>query len=657
VLDQAGSEGAAASDFEDWWSGASRDYLPSGRPKAPGPSAKDHLDQLKRQLTSPLVDRDGNPTYVSYDPEPWAGSWQRSVPLDPGDATRHVGPSAITDSAGATTRFKYDAIGNLTSVTDANGNTTTYAYDANGRLVKETLALGQTTTYAYNDAANSITITDPKGQTTTLTYSETGRLVSIKRPSDALASNVTLTYDLNGRLTGWDDGTMSETYTWDGAGRKLSQNINYGSISLGSQYTYNTSGLRSTLTGPDGITYTYSYDKSNQPLRIDIPGVGSLGLQDFHTGLPAEIDYPGGTKLLASFTSFFELAGTQLVDTSQQVRTSAQYSLNADRMVTSKTVDSVTTSYAYDAGQRVASASGGSETFVYDAAGNLLGPGSPMAPWSYDANERLLSTGSVSYTYDGNGNVASKTSGGVTTSYAYDTANRLVQVKDGGGNVTASYGYDPFDRRTWKATGGATTYYYYEDEGLAAEQVGSTIQAAYAYLPASGHGTNPLFLKTGGNYYYYQNDHLGTPQRLSDSTGNVVWAADYTTYGNATVRPTSTVTNNLRFPGQYYDAETGLHYNHRRYYDPAIGRYLTPDPIGISGGLNAYQYARGNPTNWIDPTGEGYWGLALFALFVIIVICSYVQYKNPAGGPCGCISIYNTATYKPPPPKPPKVKK
>jgi len=82
-----------------------------------------------------------------------------------------------------------------------------------------------------------------------------------------------------------------------------------------------------------------------------------------------------------------------------------------------------------------------------------------------------------------------------------------------------------------------------------------------------------------------------------------VWSATYDAFGRATVDSASTVTNNLRYPGQYYDAETGLHYNWNRYYDPVTGRYSTSDPIGLEGGINEYVYAIGRPIYWIDPYG------------------------------------------------------
>ena len=109
-------------------------------------------------------------------------------------------------------------------------------------------------------------------------------------------------------------------------------------------------------------------------------------------------------------------------------------------------------------------------------------------------------------------------------------------------------------------------------------------------------------MKVGGNYYFYHNDHLGTPQKLTGVNGAVVWSAKYESFGKTTVE-VEAVESNLRFPGQYFDEETGLHYNYHRYYDPRTGRYLTPDPIGLEGGINLFAYVNNNPINETDPLG------------------------------------------------------
>jgi RHS repeat-associated protein len=116
-------------------------------------------------------------------------------------------------------------------------------------------------------------------------------------------------------------------------------------------------------------------------------------------------------------------------------------------------------------------------------------------------------------------------------------------------------------------------------------------------------GGAPLALMAPSGIYYYYADHLGTPQSLTGSDQAVVWQAHHDLFGRASVT-TQAVVNNLRFPGQYFDAETGLHYNYFRDYDPSIGRYIESDPIGLEGGLNTYLYAAANPFRFTDPTGQ-----------------------------------------------------
>ncbi len=112
-----------------------------------------------------------------------------------------------------------------------------------------------------------------------------------------------------------------------------------------------------------------------------------------------------------------------------------------------------------------------------------------------------------------------------------------------------------------------------------------------------------FLLGTGSRDAMIHNDHLGTPQKMTDASGTVVWAADYKPFGEATIT-VSTITNNLRFPGQYFDQETGLNYNINRDYNPTIGRYIEADPVGLLDGINhLYVYSQNNPVIIIDPSG------------------------------------------------------
>ena len=103
--------------------------------------------------------------------------------------------------------------------------------------------------------------------------------------------------------------------------------------------------------------------------------------------------------------------------------------------------------------------------------------------------------------------------------------------------------------------------------------------------------------------YYFLNDHLGTPLLMTDESNKVVWEGRYDPFGECIVHPFATIENNFRLPGQYYDKETGLHYNYHRYYQARTGRYVTADPIGQAGGINFFAYVGNNPVNSVDPSG------------------------------------------------------
>jgi len=170
--------------------------------------------------------------------------------------------------------------------------------------------------------------------------------------------------------------------------------------------------------------------------------------------------------------------------------------------------------------------------------------------------------------------------------------------------VIAKYYYDPFGRRLSKEANGEKTFFLYADEGLVGEYdaTGKEIKT-YGYKPNSIWTTDPVFMKQGNEYYFYHNDHLGTPMQMTDVSGNAAWSAKYDSFGKAEIG-VETVVNNLRFPGQYFDGETGLYYNYKRYYFNQLGRYLSTDPLFNHINNNPYYYADMNPINKIDPKGE-----------------------------------------------------
>ena len=234
--------------------------------------------------------------------------------------------------------------------------------------------------------------------------------------------------------------------------------------------------------------------------------------------------------------------------------------------------------------------------------------------------------------------------GGHIQSFEWDALGRLIKSKND--KAETHYRYDPFGRRIEKSKQDSinrnyteTTQYGWDGDTLAFEsthqytkhyvyEMGSfipLIQASYRQqinqhqTPTWDNGydidKDPLWQTTQkaekfDRVWFYHCDHLGTPQEMTDQTGAIVWSAEYKAWGECKAKTfvkrdiwdSEIITNNIRFQGQYYDQETGLHYNRYRYYSPYVGRFISKDPIGLLGGENNYQYAP-NPVGWVDPQG------------------------------------------------------
>ncbi len=581
------------------------------------------LDASPAQTTRNTYDRAGNLTAVT-------GPANRTT------ATSYDGLGQVTrttDPEGNSTGYGYDARGNLISVTDAKGNTHRYEYDRLDRMVKEIRPLGQTTSYAYDPNGNLIQTTDAKGQIKRYTVDAAGRRTREDHYPDAaaLAANnaaktIAYTWNTLDRLTGYADGTTTATYTYDAKQlRQVGESVNYGSFSLAVSQTYNALGQTASLTYPDGAQYTYTYDSNNQLSTVDLPaGSGNITFNSYTWTVPAQITMPGGTARNLQYDGLLRLKDLAVKDPGQSRVMGYQYGYDLAGNITSKVTEAGSTGYSYDALDRLTGAAytgqttaQANESYSYDQVANRITDSkTAAAAWAYDANNRLITADNLSYTYDANGNTTSQTDSANpanTRNYVYDTDNRLVEVRDASNSLIAAYSYDPFGRRLSKDTGNSKTYYFYSAEGLIAEaDATGQVTRSYGYAPGSTFTTNPLWMRTASQagqpvYYTYQNDHLGTPMKLLNQSGAAVWGATYDAFGKAAVDPNSTVTNNLRYPGQYYDAETNLHYNWHRYYDPGTGRYITFDPIGLAGGINGYSYVKGNPIKRVDPTGLKGW--------------------------------------------------
>jgi len=246
------------------------------------------------------------------------------------------------------------------------------------------------------------------------------------------------------------------------------------------------------------------------------------------------------------------------------------------------------------------------ETFAFDPAHNLIDKKGLAL-----LDNRIETYQDKRYTYDAFGNMETKKiSHHTQMTFSYNLEHQMTQAKVNKNNLTQSYtyGYDPFGRRVSKTDAFGTTYFTWDGNRLLCEKRNSKVQT-YIY---EQEGFVPVAtLDEENTINYYHTDHLGTPQEMTNTEGDIVWEAEYSTWGNTAKVSYKQVDANmqdevafqpLRFQGQYYDTETGLHYNRFRYYDPDVGRFTTQDPIQLAGGLNLYQYAP-NPMLWVDPLG------------------------------------------------------
>jgi RHS repeat-associated protein len=521
------------------------------------------------------------------------------------ELTRRISETKAQDEV---TRFVYDKSDNLIRLEDPNNGFTYFEYDLTGRLVKESKPLQEETTYTYDNNGNLVSTVNANGRKTVHTYNSLNwlnRTDSYATATDTEpAKTVTYTYNEVGSLTGYDDSVTSATYGYDDLQRRISESVNYGTFSLSHGYTYYGNSRKKSYTDPAGRIRTWSYDPAGRPTGLDLGAAGQVSTSSFAWNSPTKITLPGGSTLNYGYNGLQEPIAITAKDPGENKVIDYGYSYSAVGQVSEKTTEHGNYAYGYDDVNQLTSVESpvGAEAYTYDGLGNRL-TSSEHTNWNYDDNNRLQSNGTASFDYDTHGNMVQRSAAGTITNFEYTVDNRLQRVKDEKDGAIASYSYDPFGRRLWKDVDGSRTYFHYNDEGLAGEYDASGIEErTYGYQAGSPWSTNPLFVQEGGEYYWYQNDHLGTPQKLVAQNGTVVWSATYDSFGKAVVE-VATVVNNLRFPGQYFDAETGLHYNWHRFYDPDTGRYISADPIGLAGGMNLYAYVGGNPVNTVDPLG------------------------------------------------------
>jgi RHS repeat-associated protein len=543
--------------------------------------------------------------------------------------------SRVTDviqPGNVTTKYGYNSNSNLTSVRDANTNTTTYKYDDKGRVYQVISPDTGTTTYTYDPAGNMTSKVDASPVTITYQYDALNRLTTIDFQTDV---DIVYSYDTcvngKGRLCSMTDASGSTSYEYYAKGQMKTETKVIDGVTYTTQYTYDMNGNIKTMTYPSGrvVTYIYTNDRVVSVLNnaaylatsIGYKAFGGMTSITYGNGIAGSIDYDNQYRITSIAAGTVLSLNYSLYDANGNIKT-IQNGLESTK----------SRSFTYDGLDRLDTAIssgiwGGTLDWDYDGVGNRVKEigGSLTTNYNYFTGTNKLQslTGALgkTFTFDSNGNTDTEDGG---RDFVYDQNQRLIRVNDGSA-TKGEYTYNGNGQRVKKVASGATTIFHYSQSGqiIAESEISGNISAEYVYLNGQ-----PLAKIEGGNSYYYHNDHLATPQKMTDASGVVVWSADYKPFGEATVT-VSTITNNLRFPGQYFDTETGNHYNYFRDYNPVIGRYIEADPLGIEEGVNhLYLYVQNNPAKFMDPYGNA-----------ISVFTRSLDWKKKSGSYLHCVLI------------------
>ena len=503
------------------------------------------------------------------------------------------------DSLGHKTYFRRDPAGNLIQLFDANGNITRYRYDDMNRLIEKIDAGKNRFKYAFDNMGQLIAATDAKGQTIRYSYNSFGQLIN---KHYANGSTVTFLYNLAGKITSVQGPNTSLFYTYDSLDRIVSkQDVMLGQKLL---YSYDAAGRVTKITGPDDLSIQYAYNgRGSLTAIIDPQGEKTEYIYD-KAGRRSGINHPNKTFSQFRYDELGRVSSILHKTNAGKPIKNAKYTYNSnDNRVTAVIDGRQTQKFTYDAlNQLIVETTPDGETisYKYDPVGNrLTANGKRRTKYHYDALNRLVKAGNTKYSYDGNGNLIKKVSPKGTTQYSYDADKNLavVDLSDGRKYV---YGYNAYGNRVSKKGPKRKTHYLYDREDVLAE-FGYDKKLDKLYL--HGPGLDDLAgLVVGKEKFSVHTDVLSSIVALTDRKQEIVSHYEYSAFGE--IKPVKeTVAIPYLYTGARYDAESGLHHLRSRYYNPKIGRFVSPDNIDIAGGINLYTYVNNNPVNFTDPMG------------------------------------------------------
>jgi RHS repeat-associated protein len=552
------------------------------------------------------------------------------------DADNELTQVKRADSPQTTLTTEYNLDGTVADQKDGKNNAIqTYAYDSLAHVKTVTDALNNVTSYVYDAYGNMLSKQDPGGNCgaqpatscTTYTYDAVNQLTGISY-SDGMTPNVsTITYDGDGQRLSMTDGTGTSSFGWDSLHRMVGYTNGHGDQL---QWQYNLRNLPIKVIYPGSLNVIPGYDNAGRWTSVQDWNSNTTSFAyDADSNLTTET-FPTASGVVDTFTfnAADQMTNVASVKGGSTTLFSAGYSRDsANQLSSDSSAASGTGFYKYTPLNQLcyAGASNGSAcssppsgiAYKYDAADNLIQKGTGQQQ-AFDNADELCWTASTSsacstppsgattYQYDNRGNRTNVSpSVGQAQTLTYDQANRLAKFAAAS---TTSYGYNGDGLRMCKYTGssnqpcsavGATQFLW--DVAGALSLLLKDGSTAYIYGP----GGQPLEQVNTSATYWFHHDQTGSTRLITNSTATTPHPASYTydPYGGM-ASISESITNPLRFGGQYQDAESGLYYLRARYYDPVTAQFLARDPLAANT-RQPYDYTSNNPLNSTDPSGQG----------------------------------------------------
>jgi len=552
--------------------------------------------------------------------------------------------TSVSDPRQLITKYANSGFDELNTLTSPDTGVTQYQYDPSGNLTVQTDARGKRGVYAY----------DPADRLTQIQYGQAGSGIALAGIEEVVSygyDEATGGTGAVGRLThadvtGTPLGNSHLAYQYDTHGR-VTQKTQQLAIApaLFVQTHYNALGQRDEVTLPSGAVISYAYGADGRVMTIAVNGVvivrdvayfpfGDLGSW-------TESTISGG----ASYTRQYD--GDGRVTSYRDGSVNRQLAYDAASRITAS-VDSgvggtADWTYGYDDQDRLTGAtnaamtgatSGINQSFVYDATGNRTTATTSGVTTNYvtdSQSNRLAQIGGVARNYDAAGNTTDWVSPVGAIHASYSARNRLAQTQTVA--PLASYAYDAWGERVGKQGAGYTQFVYDDDGHLQGEydQAGRLIEetlwlddtpvvtlklragAADGSAIGGGSATPWQGLPAGGvEVFWIESDQLDTPRAIVNQTHQLIWQWDSDPFGNTLPNQTPSISQgiatafvyNLRFPGQYFDAETQTHYNYFRDYESQSGRYAESDRLGLGDGANTFLYVGADPLAYFDDVAD-----------------------------------------------------